>query len=79
MCVCGGGGGVTALARLTKCVAASKRWRLIDCTICTRHLMGQPMFFYKAAMLLLKSCTFKLYLSQHMRVWFLCHMRTVVL
>ena len=70
-----------ALMRLSAHVAASKRWCLIDCTICTGHHMGRAgrPIFYKAAMLLLKSCTFKLYLSQPMRDSFLSHMHTVVL
>ena len=53
VCVCGGGGAVKALVRLSAWVAASKRWCLIDCTICrpTRHFMSGPIF-YKAAILL---------------------------
>ena len=49
VCVCGGGGAVKALVRLSAWVAASKRWCLIDCTICrpTRHFMGRPIFFTK--------------------------------
>ena len=44
---------VKALVRLSAWVAASKRWCLIDCTICrpTRHFMSGPIF-YKAAILL---------------------------
>ena len=54
VCVCGGGGGGGgALVSLSAWVAASKRWCLIDCTICrpTRHFMSGPIF-YKAAILL---------------------------
>ena len=44
-----GGGAVKALVRLSAWVAASKRWCLIDCTICrpTRHFMSRPIFFTK--------------------------------
>ena len=73
-----GGGDSEGSGEIVECVAASKRWCLTDYTICTRHLMGQPLF-YKATILLKKSCTFKLYLSHLTRVWFLSHMRTVVL
>ena len=48
-CVCVGGGAVKALVRLSAWVAASKRWCLINCTICrpTRHFMSGPIFFTK--------------------------------
>ena len=49
-CVCvWGGGAVKALVRLSAWVAASKRWCLINCTICrpTRHFMSGPIFFTK--------------------------------
>ena len=35
-CVCVGGA-VKDLVRLSAFVAASNRWRVIDCTICTKH------------------------------------------
>ena len=45
VCVC-----VKALVRFSAWVAASKRWCLIDCTMCrpTRHFVSGPIF-YKAA------------------------------
>ena len=46
VCVCRA---VKALVRLSAWVAASKRWCLINCTICrpTRHFMSGPIFFTK--------------------------------
>ena len=43
-CVCVWGGG--ALVRFSAWVAASKRWCLIDCTMCrpTRHFVSGPIF-----------------------------------
>ena len=63
LCLCGGGGGggaVKALVRLSAWVAASKRWCLIDCTICrpTRHFMSGPIFFLQSSHLIIE----KLYL-----------------
>ena len=33
--LCGGGGAVKVLARLSACTAVSKHWRPFGCTICT--------------------------------------------
>ena len=69
---------VKVVTSLPVCAATSKRWRLIDFTICTNNLMSWSIF-YKAVMLLLKGCTIKLYLGQRMRVRYLISYAHVVL
>ena len=53
VCVCRA---VKALVRLSAWVAASKRWCLINCTICrpTRHFMSGPIFLQSSHLIIEK-------------------------
>ena len=72
---------VKALVTLSASAYASKHWRLIGNSKNKKYqiLMSWPIFFKTTQpCFILKSYTFMLYLSSHMRFWYMSHMRKFV-